>query len=422
MGIPLAALLAAAAIVAAAFFYGDELVTDRVKIQLLLPPFTGIDDWRPGRTMLPAVGVGVAVVVGFFGFARRARWSHVMWAAGGLALAWAAALALVDGRDALTTPLLSQQYIRTVPFVGDIGTFLSTYVERLPRYNIHTQGHPPGMVVVLWALDSIGLGGTGWNAALVFLGGAGGVVATLVALRDIAGQAAARAAAPFLVLAPGAIWWSSGDAFFAGVGAAAVCAAVVASGRDGSDGDLLATLGGVLFVATAYLSYGLVLLALIPIAIGVSRRAFRPLVIAALVGGGLVALITIVTGFVWWDGLAATRERYVFGVASRRPYDYFLLADLAIFLMVVGPATIVAFTRLRRSPLLVLVGAAVATVLLANVSGMAKGEVERIWLPFFPWVMVATAVFAAQARTARCWLAVQCGATLALAVGLRSPW
>jgi hypothetical protein len=145
-----------------------------------------------------------------------------------------------------------------VPRVHDPLTFLRTFTERLPTYNIHTQGHPPGMVLVLWTLDRVGLGGLGANLALVLAGGAASIAAVMVAVRDVADEATARAVAPFLVLAPAAIWWSSGDAFFAGVSAWAVTLVILATGTEGRRSDRLALAGGVLFGATAMLSYGLV--------------------------------------------------------------------------------------------------------------------------------------------------------------------
>jgi hypothetical protein len=43
-----------------------------------------------------------------------------------------------------------------------------------------------------------------------------------------------------------------------------------------------------------------------------------------------------------------------------------------------------ALFRLRDRQLWLLVGAALTAVLLADVSGLSKAEVERIWLPFAP--------------------------------------
>ena len=46
----------------------------------------------------------------------------------------------------------------------------------------------------------------------------------------------------------------------------------------------------------------------------------------------------------------------------------------------------------RRSPRVVrlLVAAAGLAILAADASRMSKAEVERIWLPFVPWLLLAT--------------------------------
>ena len=95
-------------------------------------------------------------------------------------------------------------------------------------------------------------------------------------------------------------------------------------------------------------------------------------------------------GFSWFAGLAATRHEYLVGVASRRPYRYFLFADLAAFALALGPAAVVAIARLRDRRVWLLVGAALGAIAVADLSGMSKAEVERIWLPFVPWALLAT--------------------------------
>lgn len=60
----------------------------------------------------------------------------------------------------------------------------------------------------------------------------------------------------------------------------------------------------------------------------------------------------------------------------------------------------------------VLVAAGSAAVLLADLSGLSKAEVERIGLPFGSWLVVACALL--PRRRMRGWLAAQ--AVLALAV------
>ena len=44
-------------------------------------------------------------------------------------------------------------------------------------------------------------------------------------------------------------------------------------------------------------------------------------------------------------------------------------------------------------------GGALTAIVIADVSGLSKAEVERIWLPFLPWLVVAAgAAFAERAR------------------------
>jgi hypothetical protein len=230
-------------------------------------------------------------------------------------------------------------------------------------------------------------------------------------------------AAGFVVLAPAAIWWSTADAFFAGVSAWAVTLVVLATTRKGRSSDRLAFLGGVLFGITIFLSYGLVLLAAIPVAVAVARRRVRPLAIAAL--GALPLFIAFgAAGFSWLAGLAATRTQYWLGAAQNRPYRYFVLGDLIAFSLAVGPAAVAATARLRDRRVWILVGAALAAVVLADLSGMSKAEVERIWLPFTPWVVLATSAFAVgrRDRSFRFWLGLQAASAVLIELAVRSPW
>src|SRR5439155_2566808 len=193
-------------------------------------------------------------------------------------------------------------------------------------------------------------------------------------------------------VAPAAVWVaSSADALFMGIGAWAVALAVLATGRRGAASVVLAVTGGLLFGASLMLSYGLALLLPLPLALAVARRRAKPVVVWSVAAAGPLALAAA-AGFWWPAGLAASHAQYVAGVASRRPYGYFLLADLAAFAVVVGPATAVAVARLRDRRVWLLVGAAQAALALADLSGLSKGEVERIWLPWAPWVLTAGCV------------------------------
>ena len=128
-------------------------------------------------------------------------------------------------------------------------------------------------------------------------------------------------------------------------------------------------------------------------------------------------------GFSWFAGLLATRDRYLAGVAARRPYAEFLVINLAALGIALGPAWAVAFARLRDRRLALVVGGALAAVGVALLSGMSKGEVERIWLPFSLFLLPACAVLVRQRDTGtRGWLALQCATGLGVASMVRTSW
>jgi hypothetical protein len=419
-------LLAWVALLAVAIGWGEHVVAVGDTLRVNAPPLTGSYRWHLGRGVIAPVLVGVVAVVLLPHAARRWEWSRLLGAVGVTATGWALALGALRGGSGITGPLTSKhEYVHTVARVGDPGRFLAGFTDHLAGYTIHTQGHPPGMVLVLWLLDRVGLGGVGPNAVLVYAGGAAAVLAALVTVRAVAGEEAGRRAAPFLALTPAAIWWSSGDAFFAGVGAWAVTLVVLAAvTRQSRRGDAAALVGGVLFGVTALLSYGLVLLALVPLTVAAARRRARVLAVAA-VGAAAVLGACALAGFWWFDGLAATHARYYAGVGGRRPYSYFVVGNVAVFALALGPAVAVALARLRDQRVWLLAGSALVAVAIADLSGMSKAEVERIWLPFVPWVVLATASLAGTSErrggTAG-WLAAQVATGLAVEVTVRSPW
>jgi methylthioxylose transferase len=52
-------------------------------------------------------------------------------------------------------------------------------------------------------------------------------------------------------------------------------------------------------------------------------------------------------------------------------------------------------------------------------SGFSKGEVERIWLPFMPWLLLAAGT---SDNTVVPWCLVQAGWAILIQVGVRTPW
>lgn len=419
-------LLAWAAVILAARYVLVDLVQSGAHLRIPFPPLDASLDWRPGWMLLVPVALGVLVVLEAPRAALDRRWSHVVVGSSVLALAWGVALALLDGIDGIVAPVTSKhEYLVDVGKVGDPLAFLRGFTTHIAEYGTHVQGHPPGFVLLLSAFDRVGLATPGVVATVEILGGAVAVAAVLVTVREVAGERVARRAAPFVAVAPIAIWTTtSADAFYAGVGACAVALVVVATGQRGRRATWWAGLGGLLFGAVAFLSYGLVLLAVIPIGVALHRRRMRALVAAAS-AAALVFLAFGLAGFWWLDGLRATHERYFAGVASRRPYWPFLLANLACLAIVLGPALAVALARLRDRRLWWVVGGSLVALGLAALSGMSKGEVERIWLPFAVWLLPAGAALSAGrdgTRPASGWLAAQVVFTLFVQTLVRSPW
>ncbi|BDZ42476.1 hypothetical protein GCM10025865_17750 [Paraoerskovia sediminicola] len=144
-----------------------------------------------------------------------------------------------------------------------------------------------------------------------------------------------------------------------------------------------------------FLSWGLLHMGVIALAVPIVTRRWGPTVIA-----GAVVVASAVAwglgGYWMWDGIAATHEAFSRGIADARPYFYFLLADVALLGALIGPAGIGGLFRWRRldRATLWLAGLALGTAALGALGGFERGEVERIWLPIACWVVPAAAALA----------------------------
>lgn len=417
-----------------------------------VPPLTGWDvgarSDRFGLAPLhgywqPGVGWGTvpALLLAAWGVARVGVWSLLPWrrlvlASYAVALLWLLALALVDGTAGLTRALGNEyEYLPTAREVDDVGAVLREYVDRIPyshpdNWVVHIAGHPPAALLFFVALDRLGLGGDLAAALVVVLVAASVPAAVLQTLRTLGAEGAARRAAPFLVLAPAAVFLAvSADAVFTAVGAwglAALAAAAVA-GRTGGTAGLLGwgAVAGLLLGTAVMMSYGLPLLGMIALGVLAAARSWRPLPVAAAVALAVV-LAFAVGGFAWWEAYPVLVDRYWDGIAAERPFAYWGWGNLAALLVASGPVLATALGHLAqhrrhadRVVLLLVAGAATA-VLVADLSRMSKAEVERIWLPFLPWLLVATAVL--PDRWVRPALAVQVAAALVVQHLLYTSW
>jgi hypothetical protein len=410
-------------IVLAGRTWAVRLMDQGVKIVLFTPPVLGGQRTEVPVALLLPIAVATTIVFVLPRAVERARWTMVVALSTVAAVGWWLALALVDGLGGLTRGLYWQaDYTDGASRAAtDPSAFLHSYVPDLASHPIALRGHPPGFVLLFGLLDRLGLPGPGWAAFAVLLIGASGVGAVLVAVRAGAGESTARRAAPFVVLAPAAIWIAtSTDALTMGSAAWVVALLVLAGLRRDTSGDALALGAGLLAAFVALQSYGLVLLALPILLLAVAQRRVRP----ALISGVVAVVVTLslsFAGYSWFDGLFATMHEYR-TLDLDRPYLPFLVINLAAWSLALGPATIAGMATARDRRLWLLVGGGVLAAAAANVSGLSNGEVERIWLPFTIWVLPAGAALWTSRRAVRGWLALQALVAVSLTALIATNW
>jgi methylthioxylose transferase len=367
-------------------------------------PLAGWVDPRVGPGTPFAVALAVVGVVWGLQAAHRLRWRTLLGVTCLATCAWSLSLATVDSSSGLTREIVNHnEYLLTARQVHDVHALLQGFIERIPvgvpgSWPTHVAGHPPGALLVFVGLVHLGLGGAFASALAVTLLGCTTPVAVLVTLRRLGAEDVARRVAPFLVLAPAAIWVAvSADGVFAAVAAWGLAAVAVAATSSRRAPRLVwALLGGVMLGCCLLLSYGLLLLAPLVLAVLLVARRWSPLPAVAL-GAAVPVLAFAAPGFRLWSAYPVLNDRYWAGIAAGRPAAYWFWGNLAALAISAGPALGAGIGSLvatgRRSPQVVrvLVTAAGVSVLLADASRMSKAEVERIWLPFVPWLLLATA-------------------------------
>lgn len=431
----LLAVLVAALLVTASSVIGWQLIEAGVPVLVGWPPL--LASWLPhvGPGTVPAVLVALLVALGGPAVARRLRWGPLLAVAYVASLAWTFALATIDGwivgvAERLATPT---EYLAEIPRTGDLTVFLSTFADRIAGLTpdtlvTHASGHPPAATIFYVLLDRAGFPGGEYAGAVTAAIGASAVVAVAITVAALGDRDLARAYLPFGVLFPGAVWVGvSADGMFAAVLAWGVALLALGAVRRGVAGHLLCVVGGAVLGLSLYLSYGFVLAGLLPVAVALLSRRVAPLLTGGLGAAAVVAAFTV-AGFWWLDGYEQVKVRYYqegeYGLL--RPYEYWVWGNLAALVLVLGPAVIAGLRRAAWRPraaplvLVVLAAAGLGAVLVADLSGLSKSEVERIWLPFAVWIVPLAALLPRPSW--RWWLLAQ--AVLALAVNhlLMTVW
>ncbi|MEV7478511.1 hypothetical protein [Streptomyces halstedii] len=444
----LAAAAAGVLLVVVAVVVGRAVQDANGSLQVHWPPLLASWDPHVGPGTPAAVAVAVAVLAYGPGLAARTPWRRLLLSAWAAALAWIFSLALIDGWDRGVARRLTtkHEYLRVIDRFADIPAALRGFTDHIVigppgNWPAHVAGHPPGATLTFVGLDRIGLGGGAWAGVWCVVLGGSGVVAVLVALRALADERLARRAAPFLVLAPFAVWTgTSADGYFAGVAAWSVALLALAATGTARRPAAAALGSGLLFGVTCYLSYGLTLVAVILLAVLVLARSARP-VPPFLLGALVVPVAFTVAGFNWWEGYHRLVERYYQGAGGVRPYAYWVWGNLACATLAAGLATVAGLRRAAtRAPgalralgpgrgtatataeqcAALLVLAALLALALADLSGMSKAETERIWQPFVLWLLPAAGLL--PGRGTRGWLAGQAAVALLINHLLWTGW
>ena len=435
-------LVAATIALAGTAAWGAALQRGGTDLTLFAAPFFA--DWGPRPSWGLVLPVAIALTIASCGprVARVLPWRRLLVVAWTTTIAWSVALSASTGWAGLTRSVRSRyDYAAVLPVVHRVGLgpFVGTYVARLGDAPTHVKSHPPGMVVLLRGLEVLGLHGSGWAAAALVAVTATVPVGVVVTVRRLGAGSTARAVLPFLVCGPWTLLVATvADGLFAAavVWGIALLAAATSAG-DRRHAAALALVSGALLAGSLYLSYGLVpLAAALAAAVLLSTGRYH-LVAPLLAGATVVVAAWTLAGFDWLDGFSAARALYHAGAAAHRPYSYFVVANVAVFAVMLGPAVVAAWahrpTRPATAergassldpfvrPLRWLVGAAVIAVAIADLSGLSKGEVERIWLPFVPFATLVV-VRLASSRRAGSWIAAQAAVAIALQTLLVWPW
>lgn len=393
----------------------------------------------------PAIAIAIAIVAWGPTLAQRLSWRTLTLGSWATACGWAFALAMIDGwqrgfAGRLTT---RDEYLSQVGGITDIGATLRTFASRIVDYQpnswtTHVSGHPPGALLTFVWLDRLGLHGGAWAGLLCLLVGSSAAAAVVIAVRALADEATARRAAPFVALAPTAIWVAvSADGYFAGVAAWGIALLALAVHRPVRFLALTAAGAGLLLGWGVFCNYGLMLMGLPALAVlaaaqkpasGLAHwrailRALGPAALAAIA----VAVTFAVAGFFWFDGYTLVQQRYWQGIAKDRPFQYWSWANLACVVCAIGLGGVAGISRVfdwpairRRSGFHLLLLAMLAAIVFADLSMLSKAEVERIWLPFTIWLTAAAALL--PVRTHRIWLALNAVGALALNTIILTNW
>src|ERR671914_51898 len=410
------------ALAAATIAYGFVARAEGIRLGASLAPF--LWDWRPtlGASAIPAA---VLLALGVWLAPRLCAPAVPSWvfALSALTLGLALRLALgsaragVDGLWAVYqvgNREAANEYLPALPAL-DFGAlfFLDTFAEIGTSLPVHAIGHPPGLLLMLhW----LGIDGAPGMAALTIGAGALAIPLTYLLARELLDEDRARRATLLYVFAPSAILYgaTSADALYATVALAAAIPLALAAGSRAAAGAL--PFGAATLAVASFFSYANLAIGAWATLLAAQRAGLRRAIRVALVCGGVLAasyaLLHLATGYDPVGVLQATESVYREGIASRRPYGFWLFGSPVAFLCALGlPIAWFALRSAgaRHAPTVALV----AVVIVAAVLGFSKAETERIYQFLVPLACVSAA-----ASLPERWLPLTLGALAAQALAI----
>jgi methylthioxylose transferase len=296
------------------------------------------------------------------------------------------------------------------------GFFLDRFAELVPALPVHAAGHPPGLLL---AIDAFGIATPERLAAVCIAGGALVAPLAYVLARSILDERRARIAGLLTATAPSVLLFgaTSADALYAVLGL--VVAIPLASQRRSAN-----VVGALSLAGASLFAWSLLAVGAWAALLAWRRAGFKHAIALALVcAAALIAVhgaFAALTGFDPIGTLRATEQVYRFGIASERPYWYWLPGSPTAFLLMLGlPIAWFALRALAAGDDAAI--AVFAVIAIAAAAGFTKAEVERIWLFIAPFACLAAATML-DGRHLRPVLALLAGQALAWELVWNTVW
>jgi len=353
--------------------------------------------WRPEAA--PYALAAAAVLVAGVAAAQRLRAAAIsarVFALGALVLGLVLRLAVGAARGGVDGWWAAYQvpggeganeYLPALPAL-QLGTrfFLDTFAEIGTALPAHAVGHPPGLLV---SLHFLGIDTAEGMSALTIGVGALSVPLVYLLARGLLDEARARTATLLYVFAPSAVLHgaASADALYATVALLALIALLARSRAVRAPGPMALALAS--FLSYANLGAG-AFAALVSLRREGLRRALALSSMCALALVAFYGLVFLATGFDVLGAVRSAESVYREGVASGRPYAFWVLGSPVAFLVAAGLP--LAWLGLRALGARETVALALFAVLAVSaILGFTKAETERIYLFLVPLLCLAAA-------------------------------